>query len=102
MRTIGSIIVASALVTALSVGAVGALASPMQPSQPGPNAPAAKEFANCTALNKKYPHGVGKPKAKDHVSGSTDPVTTFKHSKPLYLANKKSDRDNDKIACEKL
>jgi hypothetical protein len=60
----------------------------------------AKEFKNCTALNKVYPHGVGLPKAKDKTSG--DPVRSFKKSKPLYKANKKSDRDGDGIACEKL
>ena len=59
----------------------------------------AKEFKNCTALNKVYAHGVGLPKAKDKTSGT--PVRNFKKSKPLYQANKKSDRDGDKIACEK-
>jgi hypothetical protein len=59
----------------------------------------AKTFKNCTALNKVYPHGVGLPKAKDKTSGT--PVTTFKRSKPLYVANKKSDRDKDGVACEK-
>jgi hypothetical protein len=59
----------------------------------------ARTFKNCTALNKVYPHGVGKPGARDHTSGR--PVTSFKRSKPLYLANTKSDRDKDGIACEK-
>ena len=59
----------------------------------------AKTFKNCTALNKVYPHGVGLPNAKDKTSGT--PVTTFKRSKPLYVANKKSDRDKDGVACEK-
>ena len=62
----------------------------------------AKEYANCTALNKVYPHGVGRKHAKDHVSGSTRKVTNFRHSNKLYSLNKKSDRDGDKIACEKL
>lgn len=63
-------------------------------------APMAKTFKNCTALNKKYPHGVGRStKVRDHTSG--EPVTTFKVSKALYKANKKSDRDKDGIACEK-
>ncbi|WP_134741650.1 excalibur calcium-binding domain-containing protein [Nocardioides sp. 503] len=59
----------------------------------------AKTFKNCTALNKVYPHGVGKPNARDKTSGT--PVTSFKRSKPLYDANTKSDRDKDGIACEK-
>jgi hypothetical protein len=58
---------------------------------------------NCTALNKKYPHGVGKRNAHDHTSGT--PVTTFKRSNKLYsvadTANGGLDRDNDGIACEK-
>lgn len=62
----------------------------------------AKKFKNCTALNKKYPHGVGKPGARDKVKGSTQPVTDFTTSKSLYSANKKSDRDKDGVACEKL
>ena len=63
-------------------------------------APNAKKFANCKALNKKYPHGVGKRGAKDRTS-SAYKVTNFKRSNALYKANKKSDRDKDGIACEK-
>ena len=66
---------------------------------PAEAAPGAKTFNNCTELNKVYPHGVGLPNAKDKTSGT--PVTNFKRSKPLYLANTKSDRDKDGIACEK-
>ena len=66
------------------------------PAQP---ASAAKSFQNCTALNKVYPHGVGRPGARDKTSGT--PVTNFKRSKALYTANRKSDRDGDGIACEK-
>ena len=62
---------------------------------------AAKDFANCTALNKVYPHGVGKPNAVDRTSGSRR-VTDFKRSLALYNANRDSDRDGDGIACEKL
>lgn len=76
----------------LLVGAT-ALASPAE-------ARTARHFANCTAMHKVYPHGVGKPGAKDHTSGT--PVTTFKRSLPLYNANTASDRDNDGIACEAL
>jgi len=59
----------------------------------------AKTFKNCTALNRVYRHGVGKPGARDKTSGR--PVTNFKRSKALYKANSKSDRDKDGIACEK-
>jgi len=60
-------------------------------------------YKNCTAFNKKYPHGVGKLKARDKTSD--EPVTTFKRSTRIYnLAighNKGLDRDKDGIACEK-
>ncbi len=58
---------------------------------------------NCTNLNAKYPHGLGKLNARDKTSG--EPVTTFKRSTRLYNIadghNKGLDRDNDGIACEK-
>jgi hypothetical protein len=60
-------------------------------------------FKNCTNLNKKYPHGVGKAKARDRTTGT--PVTNFKRSTKLYKKamsyNKGLDRDKDGIACEK-
>jgi hypothetical protein len=59
----------------------------------------ARAFPNCTALNKRYPHGVGLPGARDHTSGK--PVTNFFRSRPLYQANRALDRDKDRIACEK-
>jgi len=74
---------------ALTVGAAGAATPAL--------------YKNCTNLNKKYPHGVGKVGARDHTSG--EPVTTFKRSNTVYrLAmsyNKGLDRDKDGIACEK-
>jgi hypothetical protein len=60
----------------------------------------AKTYKNCDAMHKDYPHGVGKKGAKDKVRGKTAPVTNFKVSNKLFKANKKSDRDGDKIACE--
>ena len=60
-------------------------------------------YKNCTNLNKKYPHGLGKVGARDHTSGT--PVTNLKRSTKLYkLAmsyNRGLDRDKDGIACEK-
>ena len=64
-------------------------------------APAAKKYANCTALNRVYPHGVGKSGAVDRVSGKTKPVKNFTKNNAVYAANAKSDRDKDGIACEK-
>jgi nitrogen fixation protein FixH len=62
-------------------------------------------YKNCTAFNKKYPHGVGKLHARDLTKSGDNPVTTFKRSTRLYnLAmsyNKGLDRDHDGVACEK-
>jgi Excalibur calcium-binding domain len=61
------------------------------------------KWKNCTAVNHRYPHGVGRNNAHDHTSGV--PVTNFKHSPRLYKIamhyNKGLDRDRDGIACEK-
>ena len=59
---------------------------------------AAKKFKNCTELNKVYPGGVALPGAVN-AGGATKKEP--KYDKDLYTANKKSDRDNDGIACEK-
>jgi hypothetical protein len=67
---------------------------------PSANA-AATHYKNCSALNKVYPHGVGKPGAVDHVRGATKPVVNFKRSAALYMANASMDRDKDGVACEK-
>jgi hypothetical protein len=60
-------------------------------------------WKNCTNVNKRYPHGVGKLRARDKTSGT--PVTNFYRSTRLYLVamsyNKGLDRDKDGIACEK-
>ncbi|MEU1604806.1 excalibur calcium-binding domain-containing protein [Micromonospora matsumotoense] len=67
----------------------------------GPAEAAATKYKNCTALNKKYKHGVGKKGAKDKVRGSTKPVTNFTVSDSVYAKNTHLDRDKDKVACEK-
>ena len=59
---------------------------------------AAKVFKNCTELNKVYPGGIAKPGAVNK-GGATKKEPTIDAA--LYKANKKSDRDNDGIACEK-
>ena len=60
-------------------------------------------YKNCTNLNKRYPHGLGKLLARDKTSG--EPVTNFKRSTIRYriamFYNKGLDRDKDGIACEK-
>ena len=61
-------------------------------------------YKNCTNLNTRYRHGVGRRLARDKTSG--DPVTNFKRSTALYNTamgyNRGLDRDKDGIACEKL
>ena len=58
---------------------------------------------NCTNLNKKWPHGVGRRNAVDRTSGTR--VTNFYRNTDAYWAaerhNGTLDRDNDGIACEK-
>jgi Excalibur calcium-binding domain len=61
-------------------------------------------WKNCTQVNKRYPHGVGRVFARDRTSGV--PVTSFRRSNLLYRTamryNRGLDRDKDGIACEKL
>jgi hypothetical protein len=77
------------LVAALMMSALGA----------GTSQGAARSLKNCTAMHRVYAHGVGRPGAHDHTSGT--PVTNFKRSTSLYRANSRLDRDKDGIACEK-
>jgi excalibur calcium-binding domain-containing protein len=61
-------------------------------------------WKNCTVVNKRFPHGVGKRFAHDRTK-SGDPVTNFRRSTLIYLRamryNRGLDRDKDGIACEK-
>jgi hypothetical protein len=56
---------------------------------------------NCTRLNQKWPHGVGRRGAVDQGGN----VTNFTRNTRAYnradAHNGTLDRDNDKIACEK-
>ena len=67
------------------------------------NARIPARWKNCTVVNKRYPHGIGRVGARDKTSG--DPVTTFRRSNLLYRTamsyNRGLDRDKDGIACEK-
>ena len=68
------------------------------------NARIPARWKNCKAVNAKYPHGVGRLRARDKTSGT--PVTNFRRSNVLYNTamryNRGLDRDKDGIACEKL
>jgi hypothetical protein len=103
MRT-AALLLAAGLVAASLGFAPNAVAEPVA-QQAGLVMPSAVKykFKNCTALNKVYPHGVGRNNAKDHTSGTR--VTNFKHSTSLYKKvigyRKGLDRDHDGIACEK-
>jgi len=62
-------------------------------------------WKNCTIVNKRFPHGVGRYGAHDKTRSGTDPVTNFRRSNRLYREAMKYhpglDRDKDGIACEK-
>ncbi|MGZ6792144.1 MAG: excalibur calcium-binding domain-containing protein [Mycobacteriales bacterium] len=77
-----------------------ATTAPVKAAAPAPVAPAVTRYASCAALNQDYPHGVGRPGAVDHTSGSA-PVTTFTVDDQVYEANTARDRDKDGIACER-
>src|ERR1700712_3954314 len=89
------------LIRARSLLAAAAAAAALILGTAPPSRAAAQHFKNCTAMNKFYPHGVGRPGAHDK-SSDHKPVTNFKVSSSLYAANHGSDRDDDHIACEKL
>jgi hypothetical protein len=90
----------------IGIGLVGVASQATKPvvhQRPTHRFVAPKLWKNCTTVNKRYPHGVGKAGARDHMSST--PVTNFRHSTRLYnLAmkyNRGLDRDKDGIACEK-
>lgn len=71
-------------------------------SAPAASSVRVKIYANCTALHRDYPHGVGRRGARDKVRGKTKPVTTFAVNDVVYRANaRQRDADRDGIACEK-
>ncbi|RKR19333.1 excalibur calcium-binding domain-containing protein [Arthrobacter oryzae] len=93
------------IIASLAVSAVVLSATAV----PASAAPAPKSYANCAALNKVYPHGVGRAGARDKTSGKR--VTNFRVDNNVYYYNDgvgprhvgehDLDRDNDGIACEK-
>jgi hypothetical protein len=99
------LLLATCVAALVVTGPVSAAATQSGALAAGPTAAAAMPplYKNCTAFNKKYPHGVGKLKARDKSSGV--PVTTFKRSTKIYNIavghNKGLDRDKDGVACEK-
>jgi hypothetical protein len=67
--------------TALLAAAALLLASPASGALVSASA-APRLYENCTNLNKKYPHGLGKLRARDRTTAT--PVTNFKRSTRLY------------------
>lgn len=59
----------------------------------------AKKFRNCSELNRVYKGGVAQAPGVKNKGGKTKYAPFV--SKALYDANKKLDRDKDRIACEK-
>ena len=89
--------------TRLAAAVALALAAVSLTALPAHAAAAAKTYANCTAINKVYSGGIAKKGVKVNrtPSGNRPLKGTVKYSDDLYNANKKSDRDGDKVACEK-
>jgi Excalibur calcium-binding domain len=91
----------------LAVAAAVVLAAPanavLDPAAPSMRVAIPPLYKNCTNLNKRYPHGLGRRLARDHTSGT--PVRNFYRSTRLYNVamshNRGLDRDKDGIACEK-
>ena len=109
-KTIGSVLVGCVLAAVPLSSLTVAEAAPSAPTAVVQKAVAKavnskKTYKNCTALNKKYKHGVGKSGAKDKVRGKSKPVKNFKKSTKIYNEamkhNRDLDRDRDGVACEK-
>ncbi len=87
---------------AVGYGPAASITAKTKPAAP-------KHYRSCAALQKVYPHGVGRSGADDSTSG--EPVENFYVSTKLYKMNNGPrnhktgeydlDRDNDGIACEK-
>ncbi|WP_298129328.1 excalibur calcium-binding domain-containing protein [Micropruina sp.] len=110
-KAIGAVsVVVGCTLVALPLGGVNSAVAEAAPQVSAVSLPMAaktsakkKLYKNCTSLNKKYKHGVGKSGAKDRTSGKR--VTNFKKSTKIYNEamsyNRGLDRDKDGIACEK-
>jgi hypothetical protein len=87
-----------------SLVAAGAILVGVAPS-PGATNRIPYRWKNCTIVNKRFPHGVGRFGAHDRTKSGADPVRNFRRNNRLYREamryNRGLDRDNDKIACEK-
>lgn len=89
MKKTISICIATGLLLTLSIGTMSTVNAESK----------VKTYKNCTELNKDYKGGVALSSSTKNKGGKTKYKPYL--SKELYNANKKSDRDNDGIACEK-
>jgi Excalibur calcium-binding domain len=92
-------IVAVAASLALAPASSGVISGSTEVTSPSADDVLPRQYSNCKALNRRYPHGVGRRGARDRTSGR--PVTTFLRNNRLYERNRHLDRDKDRIACEK-
>lgn len=83
------------VVAALSLAPL-VVAAPAHATLPKPRA-----YANCVALNKVYPHGVGKSATVRDKTTSTYKVRNFVVDPKTYALNPARDGDKDGIACER-
>jgi hypothetical protein len=87
--------------SATTAASASPIAGPGQATSAAARLAVGRKYANCAALHRRYPHGVGRRGARDHVSGNSKPVTTFTRNNVAYNANRRLDRDRDGIACER-
>jgi hypothetical protein len=89
----------------LVTGCLVLLATLLAPSLGAATSAIPYRWKNCTIVNKRFPHGVGRYGAHDRTRSGTDPVTDFRRSNRLYREamryHRGLDRDKDGIACEK-
>lgn len=92
LKPVGIAVATAVIATTTAVGA----ATPAQAHTTGIH-------DNCTKLNQKWKHGVGRRNAVDKTSGT--PVKNFYRNTKAYRTavahNSTLDRDKDGIACEK-
>ena len=82
----------------MSAALIGCLAIPTIEAEASTKVKAVA-YKNCTELNKIYPGGVAKDAKVKNQGGKTKHTPVV--SAELYKLNKKSDRDDDGIACER-
>ena len=102
MKTTKRVGAIAALVAAVGTFVTAAQAAYLHSAAARDGVAAPLVYKNCTNLNKKYPHGLGRAGARDRTSDT--PVINFRRSTKLYnLAmsyNRGLDRDKDGVACE--